>query len=269
MQHRPEQRVACERACGAISCSQWPLVQSVIISAQKNAYPASERAAQSRAISCNQWPLVQSVSISDHQRQSAAITCKRDAHELNRECHRGPDPHSQRADIHAEILAVQQPQRTRVAVDEPYVKAISGTQWHSVALSGPQRRLDALRCAQRHSVAISGDWMHLDALKGNWRRGLYPDGEGNQHACKRPLPRATCSCTNGEGNQHACKRTCIEAEQLEPPASATCDHIGLLWAEGRVPCPQLEVQRADLMRRAIRGGDHSGSDEESNQWRSS
>ena len=204
------------------------------------------------------------MSISDHQRQSAAITCKRDAHELNRECHRGPDPHSQRADIHAEILAVQQPQRTRVAVDEPCVQAISGTQWHS--------------------VAISGDWMHLDALKGNWRRGLYPDGEGNQHACKRPLPRmgkgnqhackrplprATCSCTNGEGNQHACERTCIEAEQLEPPASATCDYIGFLWAEGRVPCPQLEVQRADLMRRAIRGGDHSGSDEESNQWRSS
>jgi hypothetical protein len=71
------------------------------------------------------------------------------------------------------------------------------------------------------------------------------------------IGRAVSMHASGEGNQHACKRTCVEAEQLEPPASATRDDIGFLWPEGGVPCPQLEVQRADLMRGAISDQVHS------------
>jgi hypothetical protein len=70
---------------------------------------------------------------------------------------------------------------------------------------------------------------------------------GGQSAC---MP-------SGEGNQHACKRTCVDAEQLEPPASATRDDIGFLRPEGGVPSPQLEVQWADLMRGAISDQVHS------------
>ena len=91
--------------------------------------------------------------------------------------------------------------------------------------------------------------------------GLYPEPLelykwGGQSACMQ-VGRAISMHESGEGNQHACKRTCVEAEQLEPPAGATRDDIGFLWPEGGVPCPQLEVHRADLMRGAISDQVHS------------
>ena len=115
----------------------------------------------------------------------------------------------------------------------------TGQQWQSEAISdhqpgsregtGHQWQSEAIGCTQMRSEAI-----------GNG--GLYPE----------PF-----ECTNGEGNHHACKRTCVEAEQLEPPASATRDDIGFLRPESGLPSPQLEVQRADLMRGAISDQVHS------------
>ena len=83
--------------------------------------------------------------------------------------------------------------------------------------------------------------MHADALRGDGRRRPLPEPLelykwGGQSACMQ-VGRAISMHESGEGNQHACKRTCVEAEQLEPPAGATRDDIGFLWPEGGVPCP--------------------------------
>ena len=114
----------------------------------------------------------------------------------------------------------------------------TGQQWQSEAISdhqpdsrertGQQRQSEAIGCTPMRSEAMGDDGLYPEPLE------LYK--WGGQSACMQ-VGRAISMHESGEGNQHACKRTCVEAEQLEPPASATRDDIGFLWPEGGVPCP--------------------------------